>query len=361
MPATTETGNHAVSADPLRGAMLDWYDRHRRALPWRALPGTQSDPYRVWLSEIMLQQTTVGAVAPYFLKFIARWPTVRDLADAREEDVMDAWAGLGYYSRARNLHRCAKLVADELGCRFPKSVEALKALPGVGDYTAAAIASIAYDLPATVIDGNIERVIARVFAITTPLPEAKKEIRRCAGILSADRADRPGDYAQAMMDLGATICTPRSPRCMFCPIAPLCAARAIGIQDTLPRKAAKSEKPRRAGLAYWIEDGNGNVLLERRRAKTLLGNMIGLPGSDWCPEEDPGPLQHPPLVGAIESYNTDRHVRHVFTHFELRLTPVRATLSNGVPEGYFWHPVIEIDQIGMPTLFRKVALLAREG
>ena len=248
-------------------ALLAWYDRHRRRLPWRALPGEAPDAYRVWLSEIMLQQTTVKAVAPYYLKFLNSWPTVRKLAAAELGDVLKAWAGLGYYARARNLHACAQVVASEHRGKFPDSEEGLRALPGIGAYTAAAIAAIAFDRRAVAIDGNIERVIARLFAVEPPLPAAKSEIRRLADTLVPER--RPGDFTQAMMDLGATICTPKRPACVLCPWLDACAARARGDQETFPRKAEKVEGKLRRGASFVVTRADGHVLVRSRPAEGL--------------------------------------------------------------------------------------------
>ena len=247
---------------PSPRALLAWYDRHRRRLPWRAGPGEGAEPYAVWLSEIMLQQTTVAAVKSYFEKFLTRWPTVADLANADTADVMAAWAGLGYYARARNLHACAKVVATDHGGCFPDTEQALRALPGIGPYTAAAIAAIAFDRKAVVVDGNVERVMARVFGVIEPPPKSKPRLVELAARLTPAR--RPGDYAQAVMDLGATICTPRSPACSLCPWMAPCVARAKGIAETLPRKIAKAPTPTRHGVAFWMVRGDGAVLLRRR-------------------------------------------------------------------------------------------------
>ena len=237
--------------------LLAWYDRHARVLPWRAPPGATAEPYVVWLSEIMLQQTTVAAVGPYFERFLARWPDVRSLAAAPLDDVLTAWAGLGYYARARNLHACARQVAESLGGRFPDNESDLRALPGIGAYTAAAIAAIAFDRKATVVDGNVERVVARLFALETPLPKAKKPLHALAESLTPDR--RPGDYAQAMMDLGATLCLPRRPKCPLCPLQETCLARRAGLAEALPRRSPKPERPTRRGIAFWLTDRAGAV------------------------------------------------------------------------------------------------------
>ncbi|MCG8356645.1 MAG: A/G-specific adenine glycosylase [Kiloniellales bacterium] len=297
--------------------LLQWYDRHARRLPWRARPGERADPYRVWLSEVMLQQTTVATVGPYFQAFLERWPTVEALAAAPLDDVLTAWAGLGYYARARNLHACARQVAAEHGGAFPDSESALRALPGIGAYTAAAVAAIAFERKATPLDGNIERVVARLFAVETPLPQAKPALKRLAEGLTPD--ERAGDYAQAMMDLGATVCLPRRPKCLLCPLNSDCAAHAGGSAEALPRRAPKAERPTRRAVAFWVLNGDGDLLLRRRPPKGLLGGMMELPSTDW--REAPWPeaealVQTPvaadwrPLAG---------QVRHTFTHFHFEI------------------------------------------
>jgi A/G-specific adenine glycosylase len=336
--------------DRVSPALLDWYDGHARALPWRAPPGAPPpDPYRVWLSEVMLQQTTTTAVAPYFAKFIERWPTVEALAAAREEEIMAEWAGLGYYSRARNLAACARAVAERGG--FPESEEHLRELPGLGAYTAAAVAAIAFGRRAVVVDANVERVVARLFAIDVPLPGARKAIREAAERITP--AERAGDFAQAMMDLGATICTPRRPKCLLCPLGNLCAARASGRQEELPVKAAKRTKPQRAGTAYWIER-NGEVWLVRRPGKGMLGGMRALPDDGWSARADGS--EDAPLPGAWRAGGV---VRHGFTHFdlELGLAIYAGDLFAGLGEGEWW-PVETIEEAGLPTLFLKAARLA---
>ncbi|HZT50868.1 MAG TPA: A/G-specific adenine glycosylase, partial [Stellaceae bacterium] len=259
--------------------LLAWYDRHRRVLPWRALPGERPDPYRVWLSEVMLQQTTVPAVMGYFARFLERWPDVAALAAAPLDEVLHAWQGLGYYARARNLHACARAVVARHGGAFPRDEAALRALPGIGDYTAAAIAAIAFDRRAAPVDGNVERVTARLFAIETPLPEAKPELRRLAASLVPER--RAGDYAQAAMDLGATLCTPRKPRCVLCPWREECRARALGVAENLPRRRAAAARPVRRGVAFWAVREDGAVLLRRRPEAGLLGGMMEVPSTPW--------------------------------------------------------------------------------
>ena len=311
-----------------RRAILAWYDAHARALPWRVGPGdhaagVRADPYRVWLSEVMLQQTTVPHATPYFLAFTRRWPTVSELAAAEDGEVMAAWAGLGYYARARNLLACARAVASGHGGVFPETEESLRALPGVGAYTAAAVAAIAFDRPANVVDGNVERVMARVFAVEAPLPDAKPELKRLAGSLVA--ADRPGDWAQALMDLGATICRPKAPLCERCPVSAQCAAFARGDPETFPRKAPKAVRPRRHGVAWLIEDG-GRIALVRRDAKGLLGGMLGLPTSDWrdAPFAD-DEIEGVAPVAAV--WRDLGEIEHVFTHFALTLRVFAAQAS----------------------------------
>ncbi|MBN8998291.1 MAG: A/G-specific adenine glycosylase, partial [Rhizobiales bacterium] len=328
------------AAAPPASALLAWYDRHARRLPWRVGPreraaGAVPDPYRVWLSEIMLQQTTVAAVKPYYDAFLLRWPRVADLAAAPAEEVMKAWAGLGYYSRARNLKACAEAVMRDHGGRFPGDAAGLRALPGIGDYTAAAIAAIAYDEPAAVVDGNIERVLARIFRIETPLPAAKKEIRALQAALTPER--RAGDYAQAMMDLGATICTPKRPACALCPWRDWCAAAAAGVAADYPRRAAKADRPTRRGAAYVAVRADGAVLLRRRPERGLLGGMTEVPGSEWSTEyrADAG-HPHAPLAAGWRAAAVP--VTHVFTHFALTLDvfSARLDLSVDAPDGHWW-------------------------
>lgn len=299
--------------------LLEWYDRHARVMPWRVSPadrlaGVAPDPYRVWMSEIMLQQTTVAAVKEYFERFTAVWPTVSALAEAEDARVMGEWAGLGYYARARNLLKCARVVADELGGTFPNTVDELRKLPGVGPYTAGAVAAIAFDQRAVVVDGNVERVMARLFDIHTPLPAAKPELTEKAEALTPGK--RSGDYAQAVMDLGATICTPRNPACGICPWRAPCLARANGTAAELPKKTPKKPKPIRFGTAYIARRVDGALLLERRPDKGLLGGMLGWPGSEWVEGETPS--HEPPIRAEWKTLNGE--ARHTFTHFHLRLT-----------------------------------------
>ncbi len=330
--------------------LLGWYDGHARRLPWRKLPGEpRQDPYKVWLSEVMLQQTTVAAVAPYFGRFLEAWPTVEALAAAEDADVMAAWAGLGYYARARNLLACARVVA-ELGS-FPASEAGLRALPGVGDYTAAAVAAIAFGERAVVVDANVERVVTRLCAIDTPLPAARPAIREAASAITPQT--RAGDFAQGMMDLGATVCTVKAPRCLICPLAAPCLARAAGEPERLPVKAAKKAKPLRQGRAYWIERDD-KVLLVTRAGAGMLGGMRALPDDGWAARADGN--GSPPAAGA---WRAGGIVRHSFTHFDLEL---QLMLCAGVdlgnlPAGEFW-PLEDIEAAGLPTVFAKAARLA---
>lgn len=308
------------------------------------------DPYRVWLSEIMLQQTTVVTVAPYFDRFVARWPSVSALADAALDEVLHHWQGLGYYARARNLHACARTVVARHGGRFPDTAAALRALPGIGDYTAAAIAAIAFDRREAAVDGNVERVVARLFAVDAPLPAAKPRLRALAAELVPAR--QAGDFAQAMMDLGATICAPRRPRCVLCPWREACAARAGGFAEDLPARAGKPERPLRHGVVFWLERGDGAVLLRRRPEHGLLGGMIEVPSTPWreAPWGEDEALTHAPAAtGWARLPGT---VRHGFTHFPLELTILAAT-AGAPPEG-IWARPDQFKDYAFPTLTRKV-------
>ncbi len=348
-----------TDTDAFRHALLAWYDGHRRSLPWRAPSGRQADPYYVWLSEIMLQQTVVATVIPYFLKFVDKWPTVHDLARADIHDVMEAWAGLGYYARARNLHKCAQIVSTDYSGTFPDSQEELKKLPGIGDYTSAAITAIAFDKPAVVIDGNVDRVIARYFAVTTPLPDAKPDIRILAASLAESRTDRPGDFAQAMMDLGATVCIAKAPRCLLCPLQDGCLGYREGIQGELPRKRRKKQKPYKYGYIYWIKDGQGRVLVERRPENAMLGRMLGLPTSDW--NIDKSQLAAPDFLKSWpKPLTTGLKVYHSFTHFDLELDGYIIDLNGesvDVPNHIQWIDDKTIHSTGFPSLFKKFVRL----
>ena len=355
----------AASVQPAGGAraedLLAWYDRHRRDLPWRARPGEAADPYRVWLSEIMLQQTTVAAVRPYFARFLALFPDVEALAEAPSEAVMGAWAGLGYYSRARNLHACAKSVVALGG--FPRTETELRALPGIGAYTAGAVAAIAFGQTAAAVDGNVERVMSRLHLIETPLPAAKAEIH--ALTIALVPPARPGDFAQALMDLGATICTPKRPACALCPWMAPCRARAAGIQETLPRKAPKREGELRRGAAFVAIRRDGAVLLRTRPPKGLLGGMAEVPTSEWRADYD---LSTAVVDAPIEARwrRVPGIVRHVFTHFPLELSVHLAKVPAGTaaPDGMRWSAPAALAEEALPTVMRKVvaaAMEAREG
>ena len=353
----------STPGDDFARRLLSWYDEHHRELPWRILPreaaaGATIDPYRVWLSEIMLQQTTVEAVKPYFRSFVDRWPDVRALAASTEEDVMRAWAGLGYYSRARNLKKCADLVASAHGGRFPDSEDGLRALPGVGDYTAAAIAAIVFGRPTAVVDGNVERVMTRILALDTPLPEAKKTVRGALRPLVP--ADRPGDFAQAMMDLGATICTPRQPMCMLCPLRPDCAALQSGDPERFPLRAAKAGRPLRRGAAFVATRPDGAILLRRRPDKGLLGGMSEVPTSGWSARTDG---DNTPRAAPLEAeWIAAGNVLHVFTHFELELSVFHAAVPDfAPPPGHRWARQEDIHDEALPTVMKKAIEAAIPG
>lgn len=341
-------------ASPDPADLLAWYDRHARVLPWRARRGERQDPYRVWLSEIMLQQTTVKTVGPYYAKFLAQWPTVTALAEARLDDVLRAWAGLGYYARARNLHACAMAVVQRHGGVFPDTLEALRALPGIGDYTASAVAAIAFDAGAVPVDGNVERVVTRLFAVEEELPAAKPRIKELA--LSLLPATRSGDFAQALMDLGATICTPKKPACALCPWNnDACVARTLGTQETFPRKAPKREGKLRRGAAFVALRADGHILLRTRADKGLLAKMTEVPGSAWTHDFD--------LASAAEDAPLKADwkrlpglVRHVFTHFPLELTVFLTEVPRATkaPKGARWVKLENAAGEALPTVMRKV-------
>ena len=343
-----------VDSGTLATRLLGWYDHQRRTLPWRALPGKRADPYGVWLSEIMLQQTTVATVGPYFERFLARWPTVEALAAAPLEEVLVAWAGLGYYARARNLHAAARAVAARGG--FPGDVAGLRTLPGIGPYTAAAIAAIAFDVPASAMDGNVERVISRLRDVRTPLPGAKKTLGALAEALVPQK--RAGDYAQAIMDLGATICSPRRPACGLCPWSDACAARIAGVAEQLPAKAAKAERPRRHGVAFWITRPDGAVLLRRRAEKGLLGAMMEVPSTDWgpAPPTPAGARAAAPVMADWQQLAGG--VEHIFTHFALSLEVWRGCVADfALPDGARWVQPGDFGGEALPTVMRKIAAL----
>jgi len=341
--------------------LLAWYDRHRRRLPWRPPAGERADPYRVWLSEIMLQQTGVKTVGPYFEKFLARWPDVKALGSASLDDVLRMWAGLGYYSRARNLHACAVAVRRDYGGVFPDTEEGLHALPGIGRYTAAAIAAIAFDRRTMPVDGNIERVVSRLFAVEEPLPQAKPLIQQLAATLLADaragdEKSRAGDSAQALMDIGSSICTPKKPACALCPLNEDCTARARGDQETFPRKAPKKSGALRRGAAFIVTRGD-ELLVRSRAEKGLLGGMTEVPGSGWLVgQDDKAALkQAPALKGVARWHRKVGVVTHVFTHFSLELLVYTATVParTRAPEGMRWVPIATLADEALPNVMRK--------
>ena len=360
MPASTAIRIHKpASAADRPQQLLDWYDRHRRKLPWRPLPGGAIDPYRVWLSEIMLQQTGVKTVGPYFEKFLARWPEVAALGRASLDDVLRMWAGLGYYSRARNLHACAVAVLRDHGGAFPDTEEGLRSLPGIGPYTAAAIAAIAFGRRTMPVDGNIERVVSRLFSVEEPLPQAKPLIQQLAATLlgAGETESRAGDSAQALMDLGSSICTPKKPACALCPLNGDCVARARGEQEAYPRKAPKKTGALRRGAAFVVTRGD-QLLVRSRPEKGLLGGMTEVPGSDWlAAQDDRAALQQAPELTGISPWHRKAGiVTHVFTHFPLELVvytgkvPARAR----APEGMRWVPVATLADEALPNVMRKV-------
>jgi A/G-specific adenine glycosylase len=355
-PSPDETGSNRAEL------LLAWYDRHRRRLPWRAAPGERADAYRVWLSEIMLQQTTVKAVGPYFEKFLARWSDVGALAAASLDDVLRMWAGLGYYSRARNLYACAVAVARDHGGAFPETEEGLRALPGIGPYTAAAIAAIAFGRRTMPVDGNIERVVSRLFAVEEALPQAKPTIQQLAATLlgssrAGDEKSRAGDSAQALMDLGASICTPKKPACALCPLNGDCVARTQGTQETFPRKAPKKSGELRRGAAFVVIRGD-ELLVRTRPEKGLLGGMTEVPGSEWrATQDDKAALkQAPELKGVMRWHRKAGVVTHVFTHFPLELVVYTAQMPprTRAPEGMRWVPITTLAGEALPNVMRKV-------
>src|SRR5882757_3226611 len=342
--------------------LLAWYDRHRRKLPWRPMPGEAADPYRVWLSEIMLQQTGVKWVAPYFEKFVTRWPGVNDLGRASLDDVLRMWAGLGYYSRARNLHACAVAVLRDHGGVFPDTERGLLTLPGIGPYTAAAISAIAFDIRTMPVDGNIERVVSRLFAVEEPLPQAKPMIQQLAATLlgpsrAGDENSRAGDSAQALMDLGSSICTPKKPACALCPLNDDCAARLRGDQETFPRKALKKTGALRRGAAFVVTRGD-ELLVRTRLEKGLLGGMTEVPGSDWlAAQDDKAALKQAPVLKGVARWHRKAGVvTHVFTHFPLELAVYTAHVAarTRAPEGMRWVLIATLGGEALPNVMRKV-------
>lgn len=359
-PTTSQNNDKVKGAGQ---ALLDWYDRHRRVLPWRALPGQKADPYHVWLSEIMLQQTVVKAATPYFLKFVENWPTVHDLAKAPQEEIMNAWAGLGYYARARNLHKCAKIISKDYNGSFPDNQPMLEKLPGIGAYTSAAMTAIAFNKPATVVDGNVERVMARLYAVRTPLPDSKKQLKEYTKEFADRFADRPGDLAQAMMDLGAGICIPKAPRCVLCPIQDHCEARKINIAEDLPYKKAGKTKPEKHGYIYFIKDSKENILLHKRPEQGLLGGMTGFPTSEWVTKDKE--RKHPDFIENLQknsNYSIQKMkntiVFHSFTHFNLELSSYFLEIKDmdsplTQKTDLYWLPYNSVKKDIFPTVFRK--------
>jgi A/G-specific adenine glycosylase len=363
MSARPITRAPAAAATPelseLPERLLAWYDAHRRKLPWRAPPGERADPYRVWLSEIMLQQTTVATVAGYFARFTARWPDLAALAAASLDEVLHAWQGLGYYARARNLHACARALVERFGGVFPADEAALRDLPGIGAYTAAAVAAIAFGRAATPVDGNVERVMARLFAVTEPLPDAKPALRRLAESLTP--AERTGDYAQAVMDLGATLCTPRRPKCILCPWRDACRGHAAGIAETLPARRAKAPKPLRRGVAFWAVRPDGAVLLRKRPEKGLLGGMMEVPSTLWreAPWSEAEAIAAAPLPAKWRLLPGT--VRHTFTHFHLELAVLAGAVKKGVAAPGKWVAPDHLADEALPTVMKKLVTHARGG
>ncbi|MGH6828979.1 MAG: A/G-specific adenine glycosylase [Rhizomicrobium sp.] len=342
----------ATPAD-LAAGLLQWYGRHARRLPWRAPMGRRADPYRVWLSEIMLQQTTVKAVAGYYRKFLSRWPDIHALAAAKEDEVLAAWAGLGYYARARNLHRTARIVADEMEGAFPRTVAGLRALPGVGRYTAGAIAAIAFDARELAVDVNVERVIARLYAVATPMPGGKAELYALASRLVPARA---GDFVQALMDLGAGVCTPKGPACGRCPWTDDCVARRKGIAASLPVKKERRPRPLKRGAAFVAQDGNGAVLLRKRPGKGLLASMLEPPLGPWSndfPSRREAMKQAPFAAPWKKRVGL---VRHGFTHFELEVEVYFATLAKRSKAAGQWIRAERLGEVALPTVMRKIVV-----
>lgn len=353
------TARRQKNSQPDPAALLAWYDRHARVLPWRARKGARQEPYRVWLSEIMLQQTTVKTVGPYYAKFLALWPTVHDLAAADLEDVLRAWAGLGYYARARNLHAGAIAVVERHGGVFPTTLEGLRDLPGIGDYTASAVAAIAFDADAVPVDGNVERVVTRLFAVEEALPASKPRIKELA--LSLLPAKRSGDFAQALMDLGATICTPKKPACALCPWNENCTALLRGDQETFPRKAEKREGKLRRGAAFVALRADGSILLRTRPDKGLLAKMTEVPGTVWAHDfDDNDSAGLAPLKAKWRKL--PGVVRHVFTHFPLELAVYVADVPQATkaPKGARWVKIAVAHEEALPTVMRKVVTHALE-
>jgi A/G-specific adenine glycosylase len=372
----TPSRDHEEAAAARPALLLDWYDRHRRVLPWRPPADQRPDPYAVWLSEVMLQQTGVKTVGPYFEKFLARWPDVAALGRASLDDVLRMWAGLGYYSRARNLHACAVAVLRDHDGVFPDTEEGLQALPGIGPYTAAAVAAIAFDRRTMPVDGNIERVVSRLFAVEETLPQAKPVIQELATTLlgasragdeksrAGDERTRAGDSAQALMDLGASICTPKRPACSLCPLSDACTARQRGDQESFPRKAPKKAGELRRGAAFVVTRGD-ELLVRSRPEKGLLGGMTEVPGSDWrASQDDEAALEQAPGLGGVTRWHRKMGVvTHVFTHFPLELVVYTAHVParTRAPTGMRWVPIATLSGEALPNVMRKVIAHGLDG
>lgn len=346
------------SVKKLQAALLNWYDTHQRVLPWRTRAGQRPDPYHVWLSEIMLQQTTVATVGSYFVKFIGLWPRVQDLARADLDDVLTAWAGLGYYARARNLHKCARVVVEDYNGQFPDDVAALQKLPGIGPYTAAAVASIAFDKEATAVDGNVERVVSRMYGITNPLPDSKPDIRLKASGLTKDNV-RPGDFTQAMMELGATVCTPKKPKCGLCPWQGSCRAYKDGNAESLPAKRPKAEKPTRYGVAFWYYTPKGAFFIRKRPETGLLGGMYEIPSTEWIGKKPARKMQVQSMPYPAEGVSLSGTVRHTFTHFHLvlEIKVIKVAKQRDITGGV-WIIPDRIEDFALPTVMKKIVRLA---
>ena len=360
--------NQAINAKDCRMSLLNWYDKHKRTLPWRAQNKQDANPYYTWLSEIMLQQTTVQAVTPYFLKFISIWPTINDLAQAEDEQVMAQWAGLGYYARARNLLKCARVIEKKpYNGLFPDNETQLLELPGIGPYTAAAICSIAFDKPANVVDGNVERVVCRLYKIETPLPQSKPIIKDKASELHFAGNKRAGDFAQSLMDLGATICTPKQPKCPLCPLKKQCLAYAENLQSDLPKKLKKAKIPTRYGHIFWIENNNEEILVEKREDNIMLGGMLGLPCSNWHDKDNQNDtdsnienIVKKAILKKDICFKTGIH--HTFSHFHLKLSMKIYFIDNIKTKQpkYRWVAKKDIESLGFPTLFQKAVSLKQK-
>jgi A/G-specific adenine glycosylase len=348
-----------INFHALEEQILSWYDDHQRILPWRARPGHLSNPYHVWLSEIMLQQTTVVTVKDYFTKFVERWPTLESLATASLDEVFHAWQGLGYYSRARHLHECAQILVNDFKGIIPREEKILLTLPGIGPYTAAAIAAIAFDQPTVPVDGNIVRVFSRLYALTSPLPAVKQEVQ--SFVKQIVPSQRRGDFAQGLMDLGATICRPKNPSCNMCPLQKICVGRSQGIASQLPHPAKKVEKPRRYGLIFWVENSRGEILLEKRPNKGLLAGLMSLPTTEWRNEPWEGlseeALSYAPQ-GGLNWEPLSAVVRHTFTHFHLELRIAKGTIN--VSHNGIWSSVEEFSTYAFPTVMKKVIRVMSE-